>query len=77
MHLQFNYKYTRISPKIGYSMSEKNIYQPQNMTYFSMKIVRNYGARFFTRSIDTMVYFLIRTAYRWVKDGEKFQGKLM
>ena len=39
MHLQMNYNYTRIRPKIGYSMSEKiYIYQPQNMTYFSNKM---------------------------------------
>ena len=76
MHLQFVHKYTRISPKIGYSMSEKKN-QPQNMTYFSMKIVRNYGARFFTRSIDTQVFFDTHPAYRWNKDGSKFQGKLI
>ena len=47
------------------------------MTYFSMKIVRNYGARFFTRSIDTQVFFDTHPAYRWNKDGSKFQGKLI
>ena len=77
MHLQRNYNYTRISPKIGYSVSEKKKNQPQNMTYFSMKIVRNYGARFFTRSIDTQVFFDTHPAYRWNKDGSKFQGKLI
>ena len=61
MHLQFIHKYTRISPKIGYSMSEKKkTNRPQNMNFFcifSMQIVRNAGARNFTRSSVTQVFF--------------------
>ena len=47
MHLQMNYNYTRIRPKIGYSMSEKYIYQPQNMIYFSKKMHVSMAPGFF------------------------------
>ena len=60
MHLQFVHKYTRISPKIGYSMSEKKKNRPQNMNFFcifSMQMVRNDGARNFTRSSVTQGLF--------------------
>ena len=58
MHLQFVHKYTRISPKIGYSMSEKKKNRPQNMIFFcifSMQMVRNGSTRNFTRSSVTQV----------------------